>query len=111
MSDTTSFNQVHLRGRVSREPSIRVMPSGDEVVVFNVVVKRDAIAKRNSKQPVDTIECAVWTKKNSKHARSLRPGAVVEINGALRRRFSRHVGGLQSFVSVEVRDLDVVAAG
>ena len=55
-------NEVRLRGRVSGEPGPRVLPSGDELVTFRLVVPR-------REGGVDTIDCAV-------HAAGLRARAL-----------------------------------
>jgi len=78
-----STNQVTLSGRVSADPEVRRLPSGDEVVSFRLVVRRSKAAMRRV-------------------ARRLSAGEHVEITGELRRRFTRHTGIPMSWVSVEV---------
>jgi single-strand DNA-binding protein len=95
-------NQVHLTGRISADPEIRVLPSGDELVSFRLVVRRDAAARRRSKQLVDTIECTVWRAALRRSVSRLAAGAEVEVRGQLRRRFTSGGGGTASWVSVEV---------
>lgn len=109
--DDQHRNEVVLRGRVSADPELRELPSGDPLVTFRIVVERDARALRVSKQRVDVIECAAWTARLRQKASRLQPGAEVEVAGALRRRFSRREGGLTSHVSVELSALTVAATG
>ncbi|GAA2069653.1 hypothetical protein GCM10009821_02820 [Aeromicrobium halocynthiae] len=104
-------NEVVLRGRVSADPETRILPSGDVLVTFRLVVQRDARALKGSKQTVDVIECAAWTSRLRQRAARLRPGAEVEVSGALRRRFSRRAGGLTSHVSVELAAVTVSSPG
>ena len=99
---TDGNNRVHLAGRVSADPETRVLPSGDEVVSFRLVVRRSAAAMRRSKQVVDTIECAAWSSAMRRTVSRLEAGAEVEVTGSLRRRFPRGGGGAISFVTVEV---------
>ncbi len=96
------INAVRLSGRVSAAPEARILPSGDEVVSFRLVVRRSAAARRRSKQPVDTIECTAWTARLRRSVRRLEAGDMVTVSGELRRRFSRGVGGAMSWVSVEL---------
>lgn len=96
---TDDNNRVHLAGRVSADPETRVLPSGDEVVSFRLIVRRSAAARRRSKQLVDTIECSAWTSTMRRTVSRLQAGAEVEVTGELRRRFTR---GAVSFVSVDV---------
>lgn len=99
---TPDNNHVHLIGRISADPQTRVLPSGDEVVSFRLIVRRDRAALRHSKQVVDTFECSAWTAGLRRSVSRLKAGAEVEVTGALRRRFSRDRGAAISFVTVEV---------
>jgi single-strand DNA-binding protein len=99
---TDDHNQVRLAGRVSAAPETRVLPSGDEVVSFRLVVPRSAAARRRSKQPVDTIECTAWTAALRRSVGRLEGGTEVVVTGELRRRFSRAAGGPMSWVTVEL---------
>jgi len=93
----TAVNEVRLRGRVSGEPTERVLPSGDRVLVFRVVVGREEAGR------VDTIDCAAFRGDVRRRLRSWHPGDVVEVEGALRRRFFRAGAAPASRYEVEVR--------
>lgn len=99
---TPVHNQVTLAGRVSASPEAHILPSGDEVVSFRLIVPRSAAARRRSKQPVDTIECAAWTSAMRRAVRRLDAGTQVVVTGELRRRFSRGSAGPISRVTVEL---------
>jgi single-strand DNA-binding protein len=99
---TDDNNRVHLTGRVSAAPESRVLPSGDEIVSFRLVVRRSAAARRRSKQVVDTIECSVWPAGLRRSVTKLAAGTEVTVTGELRRRFSRGGAGVASWVSVDV---------
>lgn len=92
----TEVNKVEITGRVSGEPTVREMPSGDELVTLRVVVAR------GEGQPVDTIDCACWTAKARRSGLRLEDGARVRIEGSLRRRFFRTPAGAASRYEVEV---------
>lgn len=98
----SSDNLVRLAGRVSAAPETRVLPSGDEIVTFRLVVRRSAAARRRSKQLVDTIECTVWRAALRRSVSRLVAGTEVVVEGELRRRFSRAGGAATSWVGVEV---------
>ena len=95
-----AVNEVRLVGRLSQDPEERVLPSGDSVWTFRLVVARPAGGK--SRQSVDTLECAVWGGRVRKSAASWAAGDVVEVAGALRRRFFSTGAGRASRVEVEV---------
>ena len=94
-----SFNNVLLRGRVSGEPSERELPSGDHVVEFRIVVRRD------SREGVDTLDIAAWSSKSRRKGLSLKPDDWVEISGAVRRRFWKAPSGLASRWQIEASEI------
>ena len=96
-------NEVLLRGRLSGTPEERVMPSGDTVWTFRVVIGRPrepAVGARRAR--VDTLECAVWSGRVKRSVPTWRDGDVVEVSGALRRRFFKSGGATVSRVEVDV---------
>lgn len=101
-SPSPAINRVELTGRVSAPPEVRVLPSGDQVVSFRLIVPRSAAARRRSRQTVDTIECSAWTSVLRRKVARLEPDAVVQVSGELRRRFSRGAGGVVSRVTVDL---------
>lgn len=96
-----SVNEVRLVGRISAAPEERVLPSGDSVWLFRVVVGRTGDRGR-SRQTVDALECAVWSGRVRRSVAGWHEGDVVEVTGALRRRFFQTGGGAASRVEVEV---------
>ncbi|MFZ0142272.1 MAG: single-stranded DNA-binding protein [Aeromicrobium sp.] len=98
----SSVNAVRLSGRVSAAPEARMLPSGDEVVSFRLIVPRSPAARRRSKQRVDTIECSAWTARLRRSVRRLAAGDAVTVTGELRRRFTRGAGGPMSWVNVDL---------
>ena len=96
-------NEVYLIGRVSSTPVEKVMPSGDKVVEFRIVIAR--AKSRGSKQEVDTLDIAAWSAKARKSALSLTIEDWVELDGAVRRRFWQAPTGLASRWQVEVSEL------
>ncbi|WP_343910055.1 single-stranded DNA-binding protein [Nocardioides aquiterrae] len=94
-------NEVHLVGRLSQAPEERVLPSGDSVWTFRVVVPRRRSAAR-SRQAVDAIECAAWSVKARRSVSGWSADDVVEVTGELHRRFFRAGGAVASRVEVEM---------
>ena len=79
-----------------------MLPSGDEVVSFRLIVPRSPAARRRSKQRVDTIECSAWTARLRRSVSRLEAGEAVTVTGELRRRFTRGGGGPMSWVNVDL---------
>lgn len=105
---TASVNEVRLVGRVSREPVDRVLPSGDRVVTFRVIVPRRRGTAANKQRGIDAVECSAWTAATRRVAARLAPDDLVQVEGAIRRRFFRRGPGVQSMVEVEVASARVI---
>ena len=96
-------NRVWLRGRVSTAPEERELPSGTLIVTFRVSVAREASPMTNgSKQSADWVDCTAWGAKARRAASRWRLGDVVEVEGALRRRFQRGTAGTSTRLELEV---------
>lgn len=97
-------NEVRLVGRVSAEPVLAILPSGDNVVTVRVVVERERPpAGRGDRRQVDTLACAAWPATLRRTVLRWSTGDVVEVGGALRRRFWRAEGVPQSRYEIELR--------
>jgi single-strand DNA-binding protein len=106
-------NDVVLRGRVSGEPTVRVLPSGDELVSWRLVVARDSrgLSSNGRRLPtVDTIDCIAFKAGVRRVAARWVGGEVIEVRGALRRRFWRGAQGAASRCEVEALEIKKIAA-
>jgi single-strand DNA-binding protein len=99
--DVATANEVRLVGRLSQAPEERVLPSGDALWTFRVVVGRSEAAAR-ARQSVDALECVAWSARARRSVSSWSVDDVVEVSGALRRRFFRAGGSVASRVEVEM---------
>jgi single-strand DNA-binding protein len=90
-------NQVELQGHLSRAPEEKVLPSGDTVWSFRVVVPRGEGARPG----VDWVDCSAWTARLRRSVATWAQGDVVEVKGSLRRRFFRAGGIPVSRVEIE----------
>lgn len=97
-------NQVELQGHLSRAPEEKVLPSGDTVWSFRVVVPREP----GSRPGVDWVDCSAWTARLRRSVATWAEGDVVEVKGALRRRFFRAGGSPVSRVEVEASSARVI---
>jgi single-strand DNA-binding protein len=92
-------NEVRLVGRVTGPPAEVTLPSGDQLVTFRVTVSREQPAGR---QRVDALECTAWAARVRRSVGRWRAGDLVEVEGAVRRRFFRTPAGTGSRVEIEV---------
>jgi single-strand DNA-binding protein len=96
-------NSVALRGRVSSAPLERELPSGDTILTFRMVLVRDkSPMTTRSKQSSDWVDCVAWGGRARRSVATWRVDDIVEIEGALRRRFFRMDGRTSTRVEVEV---------
>lgn len=105
---TAPRNEVLLVGRVSGIPEERTLPSGDRLTTWRLVVERDP-GRRPPEgvraTTVDTFDCVAWTADARRRASKLLADDVVEVQGALRRRFWRAGGAAASRCEVEARSV------
>lgn len=94
-------NDVVLRGRVSAPAELRTLPSGDTLVTFRLVVRRPVPRARG--QSVDVLTCISYDRALQRRIGMWQPGDVVEVEGALQRRFWRTASGTASVCEVNCR--------
>ncbi|MFN2624510.1 MAG: single-stranded DNA-binding protein [Mycobacteriales bacterium] len=97
-------NSVELVGRVSAPAVERVLPSGDPLVTFRLVIVRPdgRGGGGGDRKTYDTIDCLAWRGDVRRMVGGWQAGDVVEVSGALRRRFWRTDHGAESRTEVEV---------
>jgi len=88
-------NVVLLRGRLSREPAARTLPSGDHLTVLELTVPPGEGATRAESVGLSWFGAPDWVTR-------LAAGAELVVLGRIRRRFFQGPGGLQSRTEVVV---------
>ena len=105
-----SANLVRLRGKVSTPPEERELPSGTSIVTLRLSVPRETSPmSEGSRQTADWVDCAAWGRKVRRTVSGWRAGDLVEVEGALRRRFYRGGAGTATRLEVEVLSGRVVS--
>jgi single-strand DNA-binding protein len=79
---------------------VRTLPSGDLLVSFRLVVRRE---RPRTPGQVDTLTCVTYDRALQRRAGVWRTGDVVEVEGALQRRFWRTGTGTASRYEVNCR--------
>lgn len=96
-------NLVRLRGRISTGATERALPSGSIVVSFRLSVPRGRSPMTvGSRQVSDWVDCSVWGARTRRTVMRWAVGDLVEVEGALRRRFQRGPSGTSTRLDVEV---------
>jgi single-strand DNA-binding protein len=106
-SEPETVNEVRLVGRLSQDPELRTLPSGDPLWTFRVVIHRPG-GPQASRSSVDALDCTVWSGRSRRTVATWRAGDLVEVSGAVRRRFFRAGGGAVSRVEIEVSSARVI---
>jgi single-strand DNA-binding protein len=102
-TSANAANVVRLRGKVSTAPEERALPSGTTIATLRVSVPRAPTPMTNgSKQTADWVDCSAWGGKVRRTVLGWRAGDVVELEGALRRRFYQGGSGTATRLEVEV---------
>ncbi|HVV76913.1 MAG TPA: single-stranded DNA-binding protein [Mycobacteriales bacterium] len=101
-------NEVRLTGRLSTYAEARELPSGDEVVGWRLVIDRPVGGERAG---IDAIDCVAFTARVRRTAVKWQPGEIIEVEGALRRRYWRNGTSTASRFEVEVSRAARVRAG
>lgn len=94
-------NDVVLRGKLSAPAELRTLPSGDTLISFRLTVRRPEPQVRG--RTTDTLPCITYDRALQKRIAAWQAGDVVEIEGALQRRFWRTPTGTTSMTEVNCR--------
>ena len=98
-------NDVRLVGRLTAEPTIVELPSGDALVTFRSSVPRPSPTRATSAtakgRRVDSVPCTAWSPRLRRSILAWRAGDLVEVSGAVRCRFYQAGGGTRARVEVE----------
>jgi len=101
-------NEIVLVGRLAAAAHTRSLPSGDIMLSWRLVVDRPALGGRRGEgrrtATVDTVDCVAFRGDVRRASERWVPGEVLEVRGALRRRFWRGpTGGPASRCEVEAQ--------
>ena len=95
---------VELVGRLGKVVDHKVLPSGDQLTTFSVVVDRK-VSEQIGRTTFDTIPCQTSRVSLASKVIQWEAGTEVIAQGVLRRRFWRSESGLGSALEVDVRAL------
>jgi single-strand DNA-binding protein len=100
-------NEIVLVGRLAAAAHTRSLPSGDIMLSWRLVVDRPALGGRRGEgrrtATVDTVDCVAFRGDVRRASERWVPGEVLEVRGALRRRFWRGPTGPVSRCEVEAQ--------
>jgi single-stranded DNA-binding protein len=91
-------NEVTLVGRLSDVAQDKPLPSGGVLTTWRVIIKRE---RRDRGPYQDTINCVTFDPEVTTAVAECRPDDVIEVVGALRRRFYKSTSGTGNSHEVE----------
>ncbi len=80
------LNQVHLMGRLTRDPELRHTQSGTAVANFSIAVDRDFKDKQTGEKQTDFIDVVAWGGTGEFSAKYLSKGRMAVVSGRLQIR-------------------------
>ena len=80
------MNRVELVGRLTRDPELRTVSSGNSVATFTVAVNRRFADKSTGERQADFITCVAWRQQAEFICRNFSKGRLILIDGDLRTR-------------------------
>lgn len=104
-----NINTVVLAGRTTKDPEIKVTPSGTTVLSFSLAVND---TKKNAQgeweETADFFDCKVFGKRAESLAQYITKGSKLTINGRLHQnRWQAQDGTNRSSVSIIVQDIEL----
>lgn len=104
MSD---LNTVALSGRLTRDPELRVLPSGTAVTEFGLAVNRSRKTDEGWDEEVSFFEVSLFAGRAETAAKKLAKGSKVALSGALeQQRWENSEGENRSKVVVIARHIE-----
>ncbi len=108
------LNRIILIGRLTRDPELRYVPSGQPVASFTLAVDRP-FANQQGERQTDFIDIVAWRKLAEQVTQSLSKGRLVAVEGRLQIRSYETQDGQKrkaaEVVASDVRFLDRKTGG
>ena len=79
------MNNVSLVGRLTKDPELRTIGTGNSTVSFTVAVNRQ-FTNANGEREADFINCVVWGKAAENLAKYCRKGSQIAVEGRIQTR-------------------------
>lgn len=79
------INKIILVGRITKDPELKTIPSGSQVVNFSIAVNR-SYTGASGERKADFIECVVWSKQAENLAKYVKKGALIGVEGKLQQK-------------------------
>lgn len=97
------MNRVVLVGRLTKDPDLRITPSGVAVATFTLAVNR-TFTNQQGEREADFIQCVVWRRQAENVANYLRKGSLAGVDGRIQTRNYEAQDGKRVYVTEVVAE-------
>lgn len=96
------MNNINLTGRITKEPELRTIPSGNQCVLFILAVDR-GYKDANGEKITDFIPCIAWNTQATFIGNYVNKGNLLEVSGMLTtRKYQNDSGETKTIIEVLV---------
>ena len=97
------MNKVILIGRLTRDPELRTIASGNATTSFSIAVNRN-FTNQNGEREADFINCVAWRKQAENVAKYCTKGSQVAVEGRIQTRNYDAQDGTKRYVTEVIAD-------
>ena len=97
------MNKVILIGRLTKDPELRTIASGNATTSFTIAVNRN-FTNQNGEREADFINCVAWRKQAENVAKYCAKGSQVAVEGRIQTRSYDAQDGTKRYVTEVVAD-------
>ena len=97
------MNKVILIGRLTKDPELRTIASGNATTSFTIAVNRN-FTNQNGEREADFINCIAWRKQAENVAKYCTKGSQVAVEGRIQTRSYDAQDGTKRYVTEVVAD-------
>ena len=97
------MNKVILIGRLTKDPELRTIASGNATTSFTIAVNRN-VTNQNGEREADFINCVAWRKQAENVAKYCTKGSQVAVEGRIQTRSYDAQDGTKRYVTEVVAD-------
>ena len=97
------MNKVILIGRLTRDPELRTIATGNATTSFTIAVNRN-FTNQNGEREADFINCVAWRKQAENVAKYCTKGSQVAVEGRIQTRSYDAQDGSKRYVTEVIAD-------
>ena len=97
------MNKVILMGRLTRDPELRTIATGNATTSFTIAVNRN-FTNQNGEREADFINCVAWRKQAENIAKYCTKGSQVAVEGRIQTRSYDAQDGTKRYVTEVIAD-------